>query len=289
MYCLWIGGKKVNDLKQLKANFDLDSVEIYCLGGGLARWLRQCGEIEIAEKIEKIDTQSDLSERLAKIFDQPYIVKHSPVDHPSSCIPAEKSEKKFTSSFAANNIPSEGGSFTAGENIGSFGAESSSYELTSFGGSSFESTLRYSGSASVPVGSLAFEYSSFVTNSFNLLSTSFNLFTASFNYSSTSFMTSSFHEYEYEYEAGGSFSAFSGSYSLGSFRAYMGSFTDTSFVNTVSSYKESILSGVHRSEGSEEAVSEIKEEIPQLSPHEKVLKNIAACPLNRFGYGIHLI
>lgn len=293
MYCLWIGGKKVYDLKQLKENFDYDSVEIYCLGGGLARWLRLCGEIETAEKIEKINPSSDLSEQLAEIFDQPNPTKKSLSDTDPVCITPEISKEKFSSSFAANNAVSDSSSFAIDRETDSFNFEiltPSSYEMSSFGGSSFEAAAVYTGSSTALSTSFSLESSSFTTTSFNFISTSFNFIT-------TSFMTSSFHEFEYEFETGGSFVTLGGSYSLGSFGAsyISGSFANTSFISTAGSFKaESTSSGVltygeSNADKIDRENTDSEATAPQLSPNEKILQNITACPLNRFGYGIHLI
>lgn len=306
MYCLWIGGKKVYDLKQLKENFDFDSVEIYCLGGGLVRWLRQCGETEAAEKVEKIDPSSNLREQLAEIFDQPDPIKKSFSDTAPVCITPEISRGKL-SSFAANDVLSDGGSFAAAEKTDSFNFElstPSSHEISSFGGSSFEAATVFSGSGAALSTSFPLETSSYnlfstsynlFSNSFNLFSTSFNLFSTSFSLITTSFVTSSFHEYECEFESGSSFAFSGGSYSLGSFGAYIsGSFADTSFAGAAGSFKaENISSAVtsDRSDAGEpdgESADSV-ETAPPLSPSEKILQNITACPLNRFGYGIHLI
>ena len=68
MYCLWIGAQKIYNLKQLIRHFDFDAVEMYLLGGGLSRWLRQCDETEIAENVDKIDLFGDISKQLSEVF-----------------------------------------------------------------------------------------------------------------------------------------------------------------------------------------------------------------------------
>lgn len=292
MYCLWIGGKKVYGLKELKDNFDFGSVEVYCLGGGLSRWLRLCGESETAERVDKIDLSRDLSEQLAEIFDQPSPIKNPLSDTSCSCFNSKISREGSVSSFSENNALSDNGSFSVGEKTDSFNLEHfspSSYEISSFGVSSFEEKSVYSGSSIALNTSFSLESSSFAAASFNFLTTSFSLI-------STSFMSSSFHEYEYEFEAGGSFSALGGSYSLGSFGAYIGgSFSVTSFVGSAGSFKtESPSSGTDTSyEPDADKLNRLNADgettSPPLSPKEKILQNIASCPLNRFGYGIHLI
>lgn len=284
MYCLWISGKQVYNLKQLKENFDLDSVEIYYSGGGLVRWLRLCGEDETADKVEKIDTSSDLSERLAEIFGQPKPEKKALTDKAFfDYIP--KSGGGFDTSFSANNVQVGGGSFEIGITSDSFNYKSSlplSNETTSFKG-----LLPISaGSSQAVLSSFSPKSSSFFLNYTSFLTTSFNL-------GLSSFRSSSFHEYEYEFETGGSFNTASGSFFLGSFGVYNGSFAVTSFRNTSFNIeKSSSGTAVFVENGKdcpdyESSGNETDTEEP--SPNEKILQNIIACPLNRFGYGLHLI
>lgn len=268
MYSLWIGGKKIYSLEQLKDNFDLTSVELYYCGGGLARWLRLCGEADIADKIEKIDTSFDISEQLAEIFGQPKPIKKTQ-SNSSADVSAPKEPVEASSSFSFE-VPKQENSFRIGGGLNSFSPELipfSSFEMSSsFGGSSFTWTLFYTGSGA-----------SFSLEAASLLTTSFNFF-------STSFMTSSFHQYEYEFETGGSFSGL-GSFKLGSFSFASGSFTSSAgSFNTTELEPEAC--------GSDRLISESvnnKAEAPLPSPREKILQNFLACPLNRFGYGLHLI
>lgn len=290
MYSLWIGGKRVYNLNQLKENFDLESVELYCCGGGLARWLRQCGENETADKVEKLNTSFDLSEQLAEIFGQPKPAK-TELANLTSVLDVPEKNKDFAASFTAKALQSESGSFMPGEKTDTFNSGlslPSSYEISSFGVSSFETSSVYTGSSAAFSTSFSLNFSSF-----SLETTLFSL--SSFNFTSTSFMTSSFHEFEYEYETGGSFSILSGSFALGSFKAYADSFTDTSFIHTVSSFNPELHSdGRVASDKSENGSFDGENadgdaNTTQLSPSEKILQNIIACPLNRFGYGLHLI
>lgn len=284
MYCLWISGKQVYNLKQLKENFDLDSVEIYYSGGGLVRWLRLCGEDETADKVEKIDTSSDLSERLAEIFGQPKPEKKA---LPNTAFPdyVLKPSGRFDSSFSEKNMQTDVGSLESDKIPDSFTCESllpSSHGITS---SNVFSQV-YVGSSEV------------LSSSFSLKSSSFSLYgaffsTTSFNLAFSSFGSSSFHEFEYEFESGGSFKVAGGSFSFGSFGICKGGFTDTSFVNSSFKIKKisscTSVSEEKKDGGFDCGIENAETETPKLSPNEKVLQNIIACPLNRFGYGLHLI
>lgn len=284
MYCLWIGGKKVYNLKQLKENFDLESVEIYYCGGGLVRWLRLCGENETADRIEKIDASSDPTDWLAEIFSQPKPERKAlPNVAASAC--AIKNNNGFDTSFTAEHVHTDGSLIANGKILDSFTGESlppSSYGTTSLNGIS----SMHTGSFEAFAASFSLE-----TASFSLETASFSL--TSFKLTSSSFGVSSFHEFEYEYEAGGSFNAAGGSFSLGSFGGYKGSFTDTSFMNTSFQIEEetggTAVSGERKEGGADLENGGNEADITRLSPNEKILQNITACPLNRFGYGLHLV
>ena len=256
MYCLWLNGKKVFTLQQLRSSFDAEAVELYCLGGGLSRWLKDSGELEIAEKVDHIDLSQSISRQLAEIFG---------VEVP------KKEEQEYRPAPTANApLPSSSSSFSL----------PSSFSEASF---SF----------------------SFNTTSFTLS----NEYTSFFN---TSFLTGSFfggHEYEYEYESGSftinSFSLYSGSFSaetafstgsfafgatsftLGSFTSEYGSFTFGSsfFPSALSSFSPNSA----EAEPSAASASTPEGEQPSLTPQQKFRINLSSNPLNRYGYGIHII
>lgn len=287
IYSLWIGGKRVYSLKQLMNSFDLSSVEVYYYGGGLVRWLRLCGANEIADRVEKIDPALDPSEQLAEIFGQPMPKKTTVPDiasYPSAPI---KDEGISASSFSSKALDASAVSFSESAVLSSFSGNdvtdsfsvsqtlsASSFEVSSFGGSSFGASLIYISSAAALNASFVLETSSFSLTSFNMFA--------------TSFAASSFHEYEYEFETGGSFN--SGSFTLGSFNSYAGSFTGTLGSFNAGSFSSADIAPKETESGSfTSAGDDTAQEAPQLSPKEKVLQNISACPLNRFGYGLHLI
>ena len=254
MYCLWLNGKKAYTLQQLRASFDAEAVELYCLGGGLVRWLKDCGEQDIAEKVAQIDLSRSISRQLAEILG---------VDLP------ETDEGSFQSAITPKPTPSAAGS--------SFAASPSSFSDTY-----------------LPLGSFS---SSFDTASFSFSAAYTSFFT-------TSFLTTSFggSEYEYEYESGsfttnsfslylssfftesafftGSFAFGSGSFTLGSFTTEYGSFFlgSGSFPLSLTSF----------SPQSFESPTAEKEPTP-LTPQQKFRLNLSSCPLNRYGYGIHIV
>lgn len=255
MYCLWLNGKKVYTLQQLRAFFDAEAVGHYCLGGGLARWLKDCGEQAAAEKVEHIDLSKNISRQLAEIFG---------VDLPET-------EEQPYEPLPTAKAPA----FTAG---GSFGISPSSLPETSFSIGSFETSF------STSSFNFSAAYTSFFTTSF--LTTSFTS-TYEYEYESNSFTTNSFSLYQTSFsaETAGSlnFGSFgSGSFSLGSFTFEQSSFTlgSGSFPLTLSSFSP---------KSAETALAPNTENTPTMTPQQKFELNISSCPLNRYGYGIHLV
>lgn len=253
MYCLWLNGKKVYTLQQLRASFDAEAVELYCLGGGLSRWLRDCGEQDTARKVEQIDLSRSVSRQLADIFGV-----ELPETEEQAYVPATTAKSPFP---AADR---------------SFAVPPSSFSDTSFFTTSFDTTSF----------SFSQAYTSFFTTSF---------LTTSFGYE---------HEHEYEYESG-SFAANSFSLSLNSFSAEtafltgsfaLGSFTLGSFTLEYGffpigsgSFHLALSSFSPKSLESTSTESTAEKGSTPLTPQQKFELNLSSCPLNRYGYGIHII
>ena len=258
MYCLWLNGNKVYTLQQLRASYDAGAVELYCLGGGLVRWLKDCGEQETAEKVEHIDLSGSISRQLAEIFgveipekpEQEYhpAAAKTPVSAPTGSFFLQTSFSKtlFTTSFDTTSF--------------AFSAAYTSFFTTSFLTPSFSGGYEYEHE---------YETGSFTANSFSLYLSSFS--------TEAAFST-------------GSFSFGSGSFTLGSFTSEYGSFTPdtTSFRLTLSSFSPKSAEAVPEADKSTPAPTPEQEQ-PPLTPQQKFELNISSCPLNRYGYGLHLI
>lgn len=68
-FSLNLNGEKVRNLEQLRENYNVYEVEEYCKNGKLEKWLKSRGYLEEAEKIRKLDKDSeDLYFDLGKIF-----------------------------------------------------------------------------------------------------------------------------------------------------------------------------------------------------------------------------
>ena len=264
MYCLWLNGKKVYNLQQLMASFDAEAVQLYCLGGGLARWLKDCGEQAIAEKVEQIDISKNISRQLAEIFGVDLPEKEEAYEPaPTANAPALWEGSSFGISPAS--LPET--SFF----IGSFG---SSFNLSNIYTSFFTTSFLTSSFTSGYEHEYEYESGSFTAASFSLYQSSF--------FANTAFFAGSF-----TFETN-SFSLFSGSFAseYGSFLLEYGSFTPVSdsFRFTLSSFSPKSL------ETAQTATASAPEKDPTLlTPQQKFELNLSSCPLNRYGYGIHLV
>lgn len=145
MYCLWLGGKKVQTVEQLRENFHLQHLCGYLLGGSLAKWLEAAGDPDLADKVRNIDINGDYEEQLLIIFGKKQqLPAFVPDNSPALALTAAPcSFKGKASSFAAgsfgsfrgnnNNNNNNGGSFRTG----SFVSGSYRYAFGSFAGGSF--------------------------------------------------------------------------------------------------------------------------------------------------------
>lgn len=228
MYCLWLGGKKVQTVEQLRENFHLQHLCGYLLGGSLARWLEAAGDPHSAEKVRNIDLDGDYEEQLLIIFGKK---QQLPLFVPDN---GAVSAATVSPCF----FKGEAGSFTAG---GSFSAENSSFSVNA---GSFAPTSGFWGS--------------FKGNNNN-------------NNNGGSFKTGSY--------AFGSYLYAFGSFKWGSFSA--GSFGLSSFTGSFSAGSFSL--------DASDLASFSFDKYQQLAPEKKVMINLSSEPLNRYGYGIHLI
>lgn len=190
-----------------------------------------------------------------------------------------------------------------------FETETSSFELNIIESSSFELSPNGSPFVTLSTGSfgLGMESSSFnqLLTSFEQRSFAFETFELTGSFLSSSFNSGSFgeYEYEYEYEYESSFTnLLTGSFSIGSFAS--SSFNSASFnldtappesFNSASLLRQ--VNAAEKAENNEKNIAPTKKTekifLPKapddLPPEEKIKQNIRSCPLNRFGYGIHLI
>lgn len=289
MFNLLFKDKKISSFKQFIDNFDLEAVKMYYLGGSLVCWLELCGKSEIAELLKSVDPKKDIDEQLAAVFGQPLpkkidfekkfsvqTVKNSITSFVLSENPKEyacfkntySSFSAFDSSFSAENGSYKAPSGAFNETKISFLHSLSSF-FNGFGGSFINAVGSFGGlygsfmsqKGFTNIGSYVYSETSFTfgsgsfNNNLNLSSNT----SSSFNYNVSSFNNSSFEFSSYKFP--------------------------TSFISS----GESSLMPDSLSAADSAALQDIKETFPPKTPEEKIIENLSYCPLNRFGYGIHLI
>ena len=310
MFDLLFDGKKISSYQQLTDNFDFETVKLYCLGGSLSSWLDNCGESEIAEKVRGIDLYGDIDAQLAEIFGQSapirvdiqkaqavnnaknalssFVTGITPYSYAISANNGSFLEQAEYSSFAPGSFTLNSGSFSNGSfsklmgsyvyNINSFENSTGSFELgtSSFGIGSgyYEYESEYElGSFRRFSASFNFEQSSFyrVLSSFSWETTSYSLYNTSYSLYNTSFKI-------------GNTGSFNSDMNLSSFS--LSSFSPSSF--EASSFAAGSFGEAHLIDENKTEEKPI-EKSDTGTPEEKICENLTYSPLNRYGYGIHLI
>lgn len=262
---LWLNRRKIFSADEISANFDIAAIRGYFLGGSLAVWLASHGGEEYSRAVSQLDPNDPcLNDRLTEIFTG------------KGCdVPTHKADE-------FRGIPSAPAS-------GSFGTGSFNGEYGSFAGGSFgygsrswawdwEWEWRF-GSFRKGLGS--FSYGSFGYGSFNY----------------GSFSRGSFRLWEWEWEwRFGSFRKAQSSFNYGSFG--YGSFGALgSYMYGYGSFNYGSFGGSFRFPfglfgGESGSFRGTAGSFAMLTPDEYdeiMYRTLGMCPLNRFGYGIHLI
>lgn len=226
---LFLRGKKIYNIRELRESFDTNAVTAYYCGGGLWSWLNELGEKEILSRLSKIDNKGDIGGQLEFIFG---VRPEPPEPLPESTnIPTDGQHTQ------ANSIPC---SFRGGFKHGSF--RKGSFTKGSFRKGSFTKGGLLKGSfrnGSFTKGS--FKKGSFVLTSYKGLLTKGSFVKGSYKF---------------------------GSFNKGSFKA--GSFRGGSFMN-----------GVYYCCDNGVVITE--------KEYRRTMINLSSCPLNEYGYGIHLV
>lgn len=190
---LWMRGKKIYNIRQLRENFDTAMLTGYLLGGSLKKWLSDLGEYSIAGRLDDIDLSGDIGRQLEFAFGvspeppdplrEPELPELPDPGVPEVTIPAK--------AVGVSEIPVFTGSFNG---VGSFtGLIESSFasavsQLTessftaAFSGiseSSFISAFTGAIASSFPFGSFTAFFSSFFASSF--MNAFFSQFASSFS------------------------------------------------------------------------------------------------------------
>ncbi|MBO5265911.1 MAG: hypothetical protein J6B08_01300 [Ruminiclostridium sp.] len=181
-WCLWIGSKKVFNIRQLRECFDTDVLIGYYKSGVLEKWLIEAEEKAVLEKVQGIDRGGDIASQLEFVFGvrpdpkpepiKEEIVYPEVVESVRLALLAVSGEYKgvflngsssFNGSFSPSSFRSihewefENGSFNKGSfRKGSFNAFSGSFRSGSFSGSSFRLVKTSFKSGSFSSGSFRF-------------------------------------------------------------------------------------------------------------------------------------
>ncbi len=258
---LWFGRCRVNNASEIAEHFDMAALRGYFLGGSLSVWLREHGGEEQAAQVDLLDpADPELDSRLARIFGQ-FVPEKQELfcGGPAAVHGSADGCSGSGGSFGGGSFY-QGGSFPLGGSFGlsgSFGSGSFGGSLGSFAGGSFGS------------------YS---------LGGNFRLW-----------------EWEWEWRFGGSFRGGSfrggsfggGSFGVGSFAGLFGSFGYGSF----GSYSGG---GSYGGYGSYSGYGSYCGYFPGGSfqngffissdEYDRIMyEHLRRCPLNCFGYGIHLV
>lgn len=253
-WCLWLGNKKIFNIRQLRENFDTAVLVGYYIGGGLERWLNDAGETAVLEKVKGIDRNGDVGTQLEFIFGVRPDKKETPAPEYEKIEASreyhEVAETVKLALLAVSDNYSEIVSSFSSSFSSSFGSGSGGYA------SSFRKAFEREVRGSFSMGS--FKSSSFTVSSFRIGALGRRSYrTGSFG--GGSFKGSSFRLVKYSFGYGkGSFGsgAMSGSFRMtseGSYRFFMGD-------------------------------AEITRE-----EYKRTKINLSSCPLNAYGYGIHRI
>ena len=252
--CLWFNRCRISDAAEIAENFDIAALRGYFLGGRLVEWLREHGGEAFADKLEKLDPASaDLDARLSRVFGK------EPPNHREVFCGIPAAEKK------ARN-PENTGSFAGSGAAGSFSLGSGYAGSFAAGSGRFGSFFYGSG-----------YYGSFLSGSYS-------------GSGSGSFRKFRLWDWEWEWRFGGSFrgSFAFGSYVFGSGAYLLGSFNGGSFGGAFpgglfgSFTAKGSFGGAYGSFCGWNGMT--AEEYDRI-----MYECLRKCPLDCFGYGIHII
>lgn len=247
---LWLNRRKVFRADEIHNNADIASLRGYFLGGSLCKWLRSHGGDSFADMLDELSPDDpDLNEKLTRIF-----CGSAATEIPSIKLDATSAGDPAPRAVcsSAHGLPCSRGIFFGTDNNGSFGGSFARGSFGSYFGNYFGS-YRFGSFGSYKLGSFMNEWEwEWVLGSFRRSAGSF---------AGTSYRAGSF-----------GFGSF-GSFRYGSF----GSFRFGSFVNGMLPF------GVFPRDKYGSLVMFMDE-------YDRIMyETLKKCPLDRFGYGIHII
>lgn len=299
---LWLNGKKIYNIRELRENFDTAVLSGYFLGGSLMKWLSDLGEYTILKRLSEIDSSRNIGIQLEFAFGvspdrtMPTDTEIKPL-YPVSDITVEKTDTGMNDVIMYS---------------GSFNGSISSFSPVTETDSSFQKAVV---SSFIPLfesnSGYAYEssYAAFVSGqAVNMIQSSGGSFSFSFknitgisggsftNISGSSFMnmlwwSKNFGSYGTTH--GGSFRSLFG-WSKWMSGSYKGIFTG-SFLLSMYGGSFFFSSGMYSSGdilnalfGSSFTLS-VNGVTITAEEYRRTLINLTSCPLNAYGYGINLV
>lgn len=298
---LWLNGRMIYNIRQLRENFDTALLTGYFLGGSLMKWLSDLGEYSIIKRLSVIDTAKDIGEQLEFAFGVVPDKRHEPPAPAPvitvTAVPEANDEKIELSVYTGSYYGLSESSFAAYES--SFLAFESSFRAFE---SSFASIVGNAVAAMFRSSFTGFEtssYSAFVTGQVLNLTSSWTFgsgssFAAAFAQNllkfsiAGSFTGSSFTFGSFGYLFGKYAQFVSGSYGFGSYGSWVWQlFRNLGIAGSLGSFGSFGNLDMFFGEGSfrySPAGATITAE-----EYHRTLINLSSCPLNAYGYGINLI
>ncbi|MCR4780872.1 MAG: hypothetical protein K5876_07230 [Ruminiclostridium sp.] len=285
---LWLNGRKIYNIRDLRENFDTAVLSGYFLGGSLMKWLSDLGENSIIKRLGSVDMNSDIGSQLEFAFGVSPDIKsaHSgeiKPQNPPTELPVKASELGIgdTAVFCFGRASSFSAYSEAASSFGAAGsfygfAESSFYGFAESSFYGFAESSFYSIAGTESSFGLASSYAAFVSvQAVNMIQSSGSSFRRLFA-SSEIFGTA------------GSFRGFlSGSYKGFYAGSYLLSLFGGSFLISSGMYGSFLRLSGALGEGSfvyiNNGITVTAEEF------RRTLINLSSCPLNAYGYGINLV
>lgn len=313
---LWLNGKKIYNIRELRENFDTAVLSGYFMGGSLMKWLSDLGEYTILRRLSDINTEYDIGTQLEFAFGVSPD-KKIPADavikplYPVSDISISASETGVHEvvMFSGSFTPFANSSFSVYSDIVSsfnsaVGSSFTSLTESSFGGFTF------TGETASSFGSVS-SYAAFVSGqALNMIQSSGSSF--SFNFSKLFGLSGA--AGSFANMLGGSFlnmmwwSEFFGSYGNragGSFRSlfayskwlngsYKGIYTGSFLLSLLGGGSFMMSSGMYGSLpeaffGAGSFSFTVGGVTITAEEYRRTLINLSSCPLNAYGYGINLV
>ena len=261
---LWLNGRKIFNIRELRENFDTAVLSGYFLGGSLMKWLSDLGEHSIMKRLSAIDMNGDIGMQLEFAFG---VSPDKKTEHgteirpenPPRELPVSASELGFDEAAVFCGAAS---SFSAFSEAVSVPATASSFH-------SFAETASSFGMNS--------SYAAFVSGqAINIIQSSGGSFRSLFETAGS---------FSFGALSGGSFSHYLSSYK----GFYAGSYLLSSLSGSLFAFSSGMYALLAGSIGEGSFVCMANGITVTAEEYRRTLINLSSCPLNAYGYGINLV